>query len=415
MYTFVKAIGLTRSTGAQWRQVDISSILVYDIFTSYTRVFLVLQNSFLSLEQNVDMDSLRLEYSSYPGTLQELLVQIGNRTLPTVTTLPDTQVGYVRYSDAVRSEYKIELTIAGQVLPEHYPKSELLDLKLTRQKYRTDMALVHDHCMVSVNGYYHRTDHADGAAYVYDGAVSMRKSKLNHVGILSFLDIGKLEKVSLAAPRIAPAVPGTKLSEKLVFSVDHDLEGKSFFLVLGGYLVMPGEGVFWQSSDHSFTLDLNRLPYVERLFESSKYLDLSSLDITPLPINAQAYNVPELFSDEVIKKYMTMSQSFLVIVDVARLVTNKIHVRKSNLPGVFTTYQDPSYPLIVNYGKAAEYWKVQEDGHWSMTVEDSFLRNYVLSEQPVQSKTTVTSQLRPDQPFTHSRGFLLEIAGYRHV
>lgn len=415
MYTFIKAIALARSIGSQWNEVDISNILVYDIYSTYTRVFLVLHNEVLDTEQNIDFDSLRSEFSSYQGTLTELLVEIGNRTLPSVPTLPSTLVKFAKYSDAIRSEYKINLTIAGQVLPENYPQSELVDLKLTRPKYRTDMQLIHDYCMVSVNGYYHMTDAAGETAYVYQGGKTMHQSKLNHVGILSFYDIGRLQKIRLDPTRIIPADVDSQLKDKLIFSITEDLAGKSFFLVLGGYMIFPDENVFWQSSEQAFTLDLNKLPYVERLFESNKYIDLTPLGLTELPINPDAYNVPELFSDAVIRKYMTLSQSFLVLVDTPHLVTNKLHIRKSTLPGMFTCYQDPAYPLVVNYGKVAEYWKTEEDGYWSISVQDSFLRNYVLSEQPVQSEETITDQLRPDQPFFHSRGFLLEIAGYKNT
>jgi hypothetical protein len=153
LYTYVKAIGLARSIGSQWRQVDISSILVYDIFSTYTQVYLVLHNSFLNVEQNVNMDDLRAEFSGYQGTLSQLLDVLDNRTLPTVLALPNTQVKYARYSDAARSEYKIDLTIAGQVLPAEYPKSEMQDLRITRPKYRTSLDLIHDYCLVSVNGY----------------------------------------------------------------------------------------------------------------------------------------------------------------------------------------------------------------------------------------------------------------------
>jgi len=109
---------------------------------------------------------------------------------------------------------------------------------------------------------------------------------------------------------------------------------------------------------------------------------------------------------------MTLSQSFLVLVDTPNLVTNKIELRHSQLPGMFTAYQDPVYPLLVNYGKVGEYWKTHEDGYWSVTVQDSFLRNYILSQQPIYHLPNITNNLLPSKPFWHSRGYLLEIAAY---
>ena len=39
MYQFVKAVCLARSIGAQWKEVDLSNIIVHDIYTTYHSVF----------------------------------------------------------------------------------------------------------------------------------------------------------------------------------------------------------------------------------------------------------------------------------------------------------------------------------------------------------------------------------------
>ena len=80
---------------------------------------------------------------------------------------------------------------------------------------------------------------------------------------------------------------------------------------------------------------------------------------------------------------------------------------------MFTSYIDPKYPLIVNYGKVAEYWKTEEDGFWSVTVTDSFYRDYLFSQQPAHELEAVSNNRIPMRSFQHSKGFLLEIAGYK--
>lgn len=414
MYTFKNAVALSRSIGSQWKEVNLSGILVYDIFLNYSKVYLILENDVLTGDQYVDMDILRAEFSSYGNTLEALLVLLDNRTLETVDTLPSSSVKFAKYSDAIRSEYKVELAISGRILPPNFPDSDKEDLKITRPKYTTSMDLLHSHCLVSVNGFYHMTDAANNEAFVYQGAKTMRKVNNNHLGILSFLDVGRLTKIPFTEEVITPVNTGSTLYEKLTFSVDADLDDKSYFLVLGGYLIFPQAEVFWRNGENTFILDLNKIPYLERLIESDMYLDLTHLALTPNAIGDGVYNADELRSDAVIKKYFTLSQSYFVVVDVPHLVTNKIHLRHSNLPGMFTAYQDPVYPLIVKNGKAAEYWKVHEDGHWAVNVQDSFLRNMIVSQQPVRPNETITGNLVPTKPFYHSRGFLLEIAGFRN-
>lgn len=417
MYNFVNSVCLSRSIGSQWHEVDLSNILVFDIYTTYSKVYLILSNPSLPDNVYVDFDTQFQEFSSYQGTLNQWLMDLGNRTLPTVDVLPSTSVKVAKYSDAIRSGYKVQLTKIGVVTPDNYPASELQDLVITRPEHKTDMGLIHSHCLVSVNGFYHRTDTDAHKAFVYRGGDTGRRSHINHVGILSFLDIGALTKVPIDPTRIytqsAPGVPST-LKDRIYFDIDQDLTNKSVILVLGGYLVFPEQGTFWQSGDHTLALDINQIPYAQRIYESQRYLDLSGLGLTHFPLSKDAIDVDELYSDDVLKRYLTLSQSFLVIVDTSNLITNKIHLRHSHLPGMFTCYQDPVLPLIVSYGKVAEYWKVFEDGYWAVNVEDSFYRNYVLSQQPIYQLKTINGHLLPNQPFWHSQGHLLEILGY-HV
>lgn len=409
MYQFVKAVCLARTIGAQWKEVDLSNIIVHDIYTTYQKIFLVLHHTVTDEDMIVNFDEYRPVYSSYNNTLNELLIEIGNTTLNETSSLPNTEVKFAKYSDAIRSEYKLQTSIVGQVVPPNYPEEDKKDLIITRPKYTTDISLLHDYCLLSVNGFVHLTDTDGSVTYILQGAQTMRKSNHNQAGILSFYDIGKLNKVKIDPSKIIPQNTDDVLKNKLTFEVTAPLDNKSYIFILGGYMILPEEGTFWRSGEQLFTLDLQQLPYVERIFDSRHFLDLSSLGIQ----DWDNVNVNQIWSDEVIKKYFDLSQSFLVIIDTPNLVWNKYPIRKNNLPGMFTTYQDPVYPLIVAYGKMVEYWKVFEDNHWSVTVQDSFYRNYVINAQVNQELTTMNDHLQPNQPTYFSRGYLLELAGYR--
>jgi len=412
MYQFVDAICLSRSLGSKWEHLDISNVKVSILYTQYTKIYLVLSNIALPNNVYVDMDSIRNQYSNYTGTLNQLLVAIGNNTLLTVEQLPSSEAKYATYSDAIRARYKYKLTIGDNVLPVNYPLEDKYDIALYRPNFNTDMKLLHEDCLISINGYYHFTATDNKYTYVFDAAKTMRKSNNSHIGLLSFSNIGKLLKIPLTAENIYPAFENGSLSEKIYFTVDADLDNKSYILVLGGYLIFPNENVFYRIGDKSFSLNLNNISYIERVYESSQYMDLSKLELTEHAINSTMINTEELWSDDVIKRYMTLSQSYLVIVDIPMMLTNKIFIRSSNMPGMFTSYQEPKYPLMVNYGKVAEYWKTYEDDHWAISVQDSFIRNYILTSNPEYTLVNVTSNLNSDSPYRHSKGFFLEISGY---
>lgn len=410
LYTLLSAIALPNTIGAQWSTVNLNTVSVSEIFSKYKEIVLTLKRD--SEEVFVDLNQLRSKYATYTNTLPVLLQVLANYTFETLSTLPNKKIDYIKYSDVTRVGYRIKLARRGVVLPEHYPTSELVDIELTRPQYKTDLSLLHTHCLVSVNGYYHMTDTDGERTYIVDGGITSRYQDLAQVGLTSFLSIGQLEKIKLQETDLSTRPGSDTLKDTVVITVDKDTTNKSFFLVLGGYLVMPQEGIFWQVGEYEYHLDLKRLPYLERLLESHHYIDLQSLALTYSELNKENLNIEEIWSDRVIKKYFTLSQSFFVIVDRDNLFTNKITLRQMMSPGIFTTYQDPSYPLIVGTGKTAEYWKVHEDGHWAVTVLDNYYRNYIFNRQNQNTLVNVTGQLSFDRPFFYSQGFLLEIGAY---
>lgn len=409
MYSLVKANALPNRSASQWVSPSLGDELVINLFLNYKKIILTL--NLAGVEVFVDMEQLRDEYATYGNTLNVLLQVLSNRTLDTLASLPNQKVSYIKYGDMHRALYKTRLAKRGFILPENYPREALPDIALTRPDFDTDLSLIHTHALVSVNGFYHMTDTDGEVAYIVDGGISSRICNHNHFGLTSFLDIGAITKVKLDPSRITHR-PNETLKDKIVFSIDEDLTNKSVILILGGVMVLPQENVFYQTGDKSFELDINQLPYLERLFEAKHYIDLAPLELTQSELSERLINLNEVYSDTVLKRYLTLSQSFLVIVDTPTLFSNKITIRQMQSPGIFSAYQDPTYPLIVGHGRLGEYWKVEEDGVWSVTVLDSYYRNYVHTLQARNTLENITDQLSCQQPYHYSQGVLLELGAY---
>ena len=416
MYKYESSVCLKKTTGSQWHETKINGTIVYLLYSVYRKIILVLSNPVLEKKVYVDMDELKNEFGWYNGTIEDMLESIGNRTLPTIPELPNTNIKYVKYSNAVQAAYKINRTKIGVNLPFNYPSEELIDLVITRPKYDTDISLLFSHCLLSVNGYYHNTDYNKENVYIVDGAKSLDICGTNHVGITSFLDIGKLTRIKLKEDDISLIDNALPKQAKVQFKVDLDVANKSFLLILGGYMIRPQEGVFWQSGENVFTLDMNRIPYPERLMESENFIDNSSLklikDTDALELGDNAYDLDQIYGEEVIRKYFQLSQSFFVVIDKPSILTNINKVQTSKLPGYITVYDSPTQPLVVGYGRLAEYWKKKEGNRWLVKVTDSVMRNYVINSDSKVNLSIVNNHYLSNFPIRESYGAFLEMSGH---
>ena len=409
MYVYIKSLLISKNLGSRWEDIDISNIKLIDIFLLYRKVYIKLSSVYLELPITVDLDTIRNEYSNSNFTINEFLLHIGNRTLISTSNTPDIQTKYAVFSDAFRAGYKIEPQNIFVANNANLPLSEKTSLRLSRPNPSTDMKVFFDHCLVSINGFFHKTDTDNEYAYALNASESLFKSKQNQIGILSFFNIGKIEQVSITLDMISKQSNSVGMKNKTFVKLNKDITNKTVMLILGGYLIFVDNKSFFQVNDDTFAINFNELPMLERYFESNPYLNLKHLGLPESSDNVSLINVPEFFSDEVLTKYLTLNQTFFVILDSPSLFTNKIYLRPSNLPGMFTAYKEPKYPLFVNNGRIAEYWKTFEDGHWTVNVQDSYLKNSVFSSKPESELVNVSNNNIPLRTYYNSRGFLLEI------
>lgn len=411
MYTYLSSRLLPNETNAQWVEKDISQAIVKEIFIQYREIYLQLDRDGAAIF--VDLNQLRAKYASYNNRLSVLLQSLGNTGLDTVAGFPQGQNYYAVYQNAFRVGYSAKLAERGIYHAPGYPRELLPDIELSRELQETDLSLLHSHCLVSVNGYYHMTDTDGKRAWIVDGGKSSQAAATGHIGIYSFMSIGQLHKEALDIAAIEPSDTGKPLFEGAILHTTRPVDNQSFFLVLGGYLVFPQPQVFWQITETSFGIRLKELRYLERISESLRYINLDSLQLTASDIHQQLLNIDELTSDAVIRRYFGLSQSYFVSVDAPPLFVNKKFLRQMKAPGIFTAFQEPRYPLIMGSGRAVEYWKVNEGHYWAVSAADSFYRNYIFDRQHLRTLSNVTPSNSFDRPFFYSQGLLLEVGVFK--
>lgn len=412
MYVLVSAQGLPVNKQSNWTTINGATASVKDLYLNYRKIVVTLTATGEPEPIFVDMEQLRSEFSSFSNTLQVLVASLGARPLETIAALPSSRVGYAKYVDAYQAGYKLNFAKAGYAVPANAPVEQTLDLVISRSGISVDLKKIHDYCMMSVNGFFHNTTKDSITSYVLDGGKTCVKTQVNCIGLTSFMEIGKLTKLKITDDMISKSNPIGTLKDGIIIRVPAGFLSKTFFMVLGGYLVYPDAQVLHQISETEFRLNIQHLPYIDRIYESEKYIDLSPLGLDEQVGWETVIQGDEVWSDAVLTKYLKLSQSFVVAVDTDNLFFEKHAIRQARYPGHFYTPDEPMYPLIVATGRIGEYWKRKEDVKYGLYVHDSFVKNRMYYHAPNLNLTAYAAQLSFNRPYYFSQGYLLEIGGY---
>lgn len=407
MYQLVSAIGKLKSAGARWTTVDITALPLATLYTLYERMVATVTNNFIPGELGLDLMAIRPTYLSSTQTLPEVFQSIGNASLPTTAEIPVLETKYAIYSDAFRSRYKVAAVSPNGHADSDIPMAERPWLALTRPS--TDMNLFHRSCLVNVNGLFHLTDTDGTRAYVVDGMKTARFSGQANLGIYSFRELGELEFVPITPAMVHRRYTDAPLNKRLYIDSGVVRENKTAMLVLGGYLHLLDQETFFRVTDSIYAIDFENFPLRDRYFESSKILDLSVLELEHRVGNDQQISEAQLFSDEVLTRYATLSQSFLVFINNTELFMEREGVQRTVMPNTYTSYTEPKYPLVTGVGKISNYWRVFEDQQWSLNVCDAIRDNMLFNTTPASSLVSYDSAREPYNPIELSRAHFLKV------
>jgi hypothetical protein len=408
MYTLIKAIGVRIGVNQRWENIGLTDHRIVDIFHLFRKCYLTLTYGTTPVTVYLDMDNMRVGYGTYTGSLADMLVINGNTTLPTVNSLPDLNVRSAKFRDAYVAGYKTKSV--HPLYGENSAPDTRSAVLLTRNNPTVDYTDFHNHCLVSVNGFYHMIDtNGTDGILVKDAMKSLRVSNQNQMGILSFKKIGSIKYIPITEDMISKHTLTEPYRSSMYLTIDEDLTNKSALLVIGGYLHVNDNLTYTQVGVSEFKIDFSNYPILDRFYESSNYLDMSSLPLSTTPRNKSQIDINELTGDACMKAFMTLSQSFFVIVDAPELVTNKQYIKRSNLFGMYTSYITPTCPLVTGLGRHPEYIARIEDGQYSITVQDNTVQNRIYNTALPNNLPSVANNNLPSIPQSASTAYFLEI------
>lgn len=290
-----------------------------------------------------------------------------------------------------------------------FDKTNFPDLEITRPGVDTDLSLLHTKHLISVNGYVYPTTLINDRLFVRNATEAMLKSRQNNVGILSIQGMqGELVKTPITASMLSTEAP-LQFYDKLIITFEREM--KHSLLVMGGYMVFEHPEYFYRVSDRSFVLRLDRLNFVNKLYELSRYTNIyERLSLQVSPVNPNMLDGLTVRSDATITNFMTLDNTFLVEIPCERITTRKIFLEHSKLPNTFRTEVDPVYPLLGGQGKILEYIKQRtNDTKFNVYTSDAYYDNFLLSSVPQPTIESYNNHRQPGKTYTLTKGFFLEV------
>lgn len=318
-----------------------------------------------------------------------------------------------KYTLANHAGYHFDITKIGEYQYDdlaYFHKKNFPDVKVTRPNSRTDLSLLHSKALMTVNGFIHNTVWLNDELYIPSASSSMLKHKLNHVGVLSFNDLpNPLSKIKIH-PSMVTGESGVPLYNKAIITFDREI--KNAFIVIAGYMVFEQPEFFYRVSANSFALRLDRLMYMEKIYELTRHRNiLEELGVPVSPNNDSMVDVSVIRSDEVITKFLSTYNSFLVEVPCKQLSSKGIYLEHSTVPGNFRCEVEPTNPIITDRGKFAEYMKRQNnDRKYTVYINDSFYSNYLFSTLPDKEIDVYNNHRVPNKTYRLVSAKFLEIS-----
>lgn len=394
MYKLVSAIGKYADQKSRWESVDISAMTLAAIYQKFTKVFAILHNDVLDQDITFDFDSIKALCYYSTLTPNDYFTSLGNKALVSSGDYPTLKYGYVQYNDVFQAGYDVTPIFPNASITSELPASEKTAVILT--KPGADYASVYKNCLFSVNGYLHLTDYDTTGVYIMDANKTRRHSGLNTLGIYSFKDVGALKIIPITEGMVKKQADNVPFSSRAYICLDEDIGDRTVAISVGGYLHLCDAKTVRQVGERIVSFEFLNIPLYERIIESYGVLDLSDLKLTDYQYkNPYLFDRAEVMSDDVIKRYLTLSQSFIVLIDNADVFTNQMPVEPTPYSGIYYTYAKPIKPLVGDRGKLLEYWAQYEDGAHILTTRSCGRDNYLFRTGMVESMKGVSDQRVP--------------------
>jgi len=409
MYEYQRAVVKHRLPKVRFEEIDARALSLKTLLQQYAEVYLVLRHSALTGDHTLRLSDITVQLAAVTEaiTVSQWLVNNGNTTLPVIKGQPQVKTQAVMARDAWQAGFKVDLCVPSGSPFNDATDYDKTDIWLTRPE--TNYVANQQHCLATVNGLVHRLDADKDGIYIKDGGITFRMQENATVGLMSFSNIGRVHTASITPEMVHNLDPSKLYSECFYLHSPIDLTNKVVGMVIGGYLHLATKDVTVVGT-HSVKVDMRRIPFLERYMESRYQIDQSSMarfhEVSAT--NALDYDMQGFYSNECMLELLTLSQSFLVAIEVDHLMTEVVPATRTQLPGRFYFDERPLWPLRTQLGLLPSYLSEDENGVWVVRIDNNLRQHRFMDTRDSRWLPKVDEKRISGQPETYQRGEFLK-------
>ena len=413
MYVFKSSFLKANKTSDGYQNINISNTLMSSVLSDYVDGYITLTHT--QLRGTFYLTIAALRESDLPlvttQTFNQWLTHNHDKQLPTVSKKPIYTQGVVQYGDAFLSGFKVDQVARYMSVKDNTPKSDKIDLLI--KKGLPDKNALRKRVLVSVNGFMHRTfAHEDGIA-VAGGGDTFNNTGINTVGIFSFYEVCDLKQYKIEESMITPTSSTTPLYHELLINLGESLIDKSVIMSIGGHLTIDSDLVEIVNAEVGIIMvKFKRLDIVKMILNSVDTITLDSLGVFQTTRNVTYNKVKstDLISDLIIKKYMQLEQSFVIVADCDSLQVEYDDVNVTGLPGVYESPTEPIYPMVNSQNLVYEYLKQNHADTWSIRLHDDITKQYMYKTN-IDTDNEMINSISPTHRWFYDSPRLMKITG----
>jgi hypothetical protein len=410
MYTYKRAVGNSRLSPKGEELLDISGVPCNTLFTSYTRLTIVVADAYANRDVAIDLSFYLGDLGSFTGNIQAWLDTKKNTPLQTSNTLPGDRYRYVLIDDI---EYRAFSKLPGDVRlgreqQELLRVGEAPDMRITKTNNSdVDYGALVDRCLWTINGHMVRATKGETderCFYLRGAGKHFRVDDTAHVCSLNFNTVSKLSTYPFKLEDIK--FESRNGSIYLHVKTDFDLLGKTVWASLGGRLYR--EDIIHVRANKGIAINIEKVDWARAIFDSKRLIDLGKV------IKKDREEVPAGFfeTEEFFTNLLLEVSSFLIVLDNPHVYAYTVPLVHYSYPFTFHTEEKRNIPLLTGNGLLPKYFTRSIINRRLLDIDIGIQRLYVGKTAGIYDQDAVhhvhTNRWKPSKLHT---GYHLYIRG----